>query len=108
MRRALPLLLCSLAEILRDATRFELVWRAAEGDPDADPDGDGLTTRDEIGRHGTDPKQADTDGDGLSDAAELLLGSNPLDADENGDGVPDGVDPADWAANALWLSLIHI
>ena len=92
----------SLAELLRDATRFELVWRAAEGDPDADPDGDGLTTRDEIGRHSTDPKQADTDGDGLSDAAEILLGSNPLDADENGDGVPDGVDPADWAAHALW------
>ena len=92
----------SLAEILRDATRFELVWRAAEGDPDDDPDGDGLTTRDEIGRHGTDPKQPDTDGDGLSDAAELLLGSNPLDADENGDGVPDGIDPVDWAANVLW------
>ena len=92
----------SLAELLRDATRFELVWRAAEGDPDADPDGDGLTTRDEIGRHGTDPKHADTDGDGLSDAAELLLGSNPLDADENGDGVPDGIDPADWAAHPLW------
>ena len=94
----------SLAEILRDATRFELVWRTAEGDPDADPDGDGLTTRDEIGRHGTDPKQADTDGDGLSDASELLLGSNPLDADENGDGVPDGVDPATWAAHPLWAA----
>ena len=72
-----------LAEILRDATRFELVWRAAEGASDADPDGDGLTTRDELRRYGTSPKQADTDGAGLSDAADILLGSDPLDADED-------------------------
>ena len=94
----------SLAELLRDATRFELVWRAAEGDPDTDPDADGLSTRDEIRRHGTDPNQADTDGDGLSDASEILLGSNPLDADENGDGIPDGVASTDWTTNALWAA----
>ena len=94
----------SLAELLRDATRFELVWRATDGNPDVDPDGDGLSTRDELRVHGTDPRQADTDGDGLSDAAEILLGSNPLDADEDDDGVPDGIDPAAWAANPLWAT----
>ena len=97
-----PVAETALSEILRDVTRFELVWRAAEGDPDADPDGDGLSTRDELCRHGTDPKHADTDGDGLSDAAEIQLGSNPRNADEDGDGVPDGVSPAGWAAHALW------
>ena len=38
-----------------------------------DPDNDGLTTYDEILRHGTDPAEADSDDDGVPDGDEILL-----------------------------------
>ena len=54
-----------------------------------DPDGDGLTTEEEMAL-GTDPNLADTDGDGLSDADDIAFGTDPLIADTDGDGLTDG------------------
>lgn len=45
-------------------------------DPDADPDGDGLTNAEEA-RHGTDPYSDDSDGDGVTDQAEVRAGTDP-------------------------------
>jgi MYXO-CTERM domain-containing protein len=72
-----------------------------EGDPNdprdglTDSDGDGLTDRDELLKHGTDPKNVDTDGDGLSDKLEVegttpWLPTDPLNVDTDGGGVEDG------------------
>jgi len=57
-------------------------WWEGPGDldPDADIDGDGLTTVQEYG-YGTDPNNADTDGDGSNDGDEITAGTNPLNAD---------------------------
>ena len=55
-----------------------------------DPDGDGLTTAEEIER-GTDPFTADTDSDGLDDGAEVNeFDTNPSDLDTDDDGLSDG------------------
>ena len=87
---------------LRTPARFALEWRNVAAIGDGDSDGDGLSDRDEVFVHGTDPRRADTDGDGLSDGPEALAGSDPRDADENNDGIPDGADPAAWRAHRLW------
>ncbi len=48
------------------------------GDPEDDPDRDGLTNQEEED-HGTDPLDADTDGDGYLDGEEVSHESDPLD-----------------------------
>lgn len=58
-------------------------------DPNGDPDGDGLTNKEEK-QLGTNPKVADTDGDGLNDGQEVkTYKTNPLVADTDGDGLTD-------------------
>ena len=59
-----------------------------------DPDGDGLTTVQELAL-GTNPLAADTDGDGIKDGDEVnIYHTNPLLADTDGDGIPDGAEIA--------------
>ncbi|MFN0159086.1 MAG: OmpA family protein [Bacteroidota bacterium] len=58
--------------------------------PNADPDGDGLTNREEKAA-GTDKKNPDSDGDGLNDGSEVKqYNTSPLKADSDGDGLNDG------------------
>ncbi len=59
--------------------------------PDLDPDGDGLTTDDEL-TFGTNPEKADTDGDGLPDGWELAHSLSPLRTEgrDGAQGNPDG------------------
>ncbi len=102
---SLAAILCTNG-ILRTPATFALEWRnlAPYGDLSLDPDGDGISSHDEIFLYDTDPLVADTDADGIADNVELMAGTDPLDADENGDGVPDGVPAADWAAHPLWAT----
>lgn len=60
---------------------------------DPDDDGDGVSDRDEIDLHCTDPFDPDTDGDGLSDGEEVKAGTNPRSSDTDGDGLTDKEDP---------------
>ncbi len=79
--------------------------------PDADPDGDNLSTAEETGTYHTHPGLADTDSDGIADGQEVAYwldqGTswnddpdgdglvNLLDSDSDGDGIPDGTEVAD-------------
>jgi outer membrane protein OmpA-like peptidoglycan-associated protein len=57
---------------------------------DLDPDGDGLTNKEERG-YGTNPLNPDTDGDGLRDGEEVRKYlTDPLNPDTDGDGLTDG------------------
>jgi outer membrane protein OmpA-like peptidoglycan-associated protein len=59
-------------------------------DEDADPDKDGLVTKEEK-RIRTDPRNPDTDGDRLTDGEEVRrYSTDPLNPDTDGDGLTDG------------------
>jgi hypothetical protein len=61
----------------------------------ADMDKDGLTDRQEVMTYRTDPGQADTDSDGLKDGAEVnTYHSDPLRRDTDSDGVNDAAEVA--------------
>jgi hypothetical protein len=64
----------------------------ANQNPNADPDGDGLTNAEEE-QLGTDPNNIDTDGDGVNDGDEDDQGSNPNDPNDN-QPPPNGTVPA--------------
>ena len=79
---ALPTTVTSLHWAHLDPTRAD----------DPDPDGDGLTTDDELFVYRTDPYSADTDKDGLSDGRELSeTATDPLDPHSLDPRYPDGV-----------------
>jgi alpha-tubulin suppressor-like RCC1 family protein len=93
--------------VLPDLTAADQSW------PEADPDGDGLTTAEEI-LIGSDPLLFDTNGDGIADGVavrsglsatapdmdldgipnwlERTAGTDPLRSDTDEDGTPDGTD----------------
>jgi pimeloyl-ACP methyl ester carboxylesterase len=76
--------------VSRGNTNAVLVIDSISMTINSDPDGDGLTTDQEIAL-GTDPLKYDTDGDGISDGDEVnIYHTNPLMADTDGDGMSDG------------------
>lgn len=61
-------------------------------DIDEDADSDGLTNRNEISVHHTDPLSDDTDKDGISDGQEVMMELDPVDeTDGASDGDGDGL-----------------
>lgn len=66
-----------------------------------DPDGDGLTTAQELAL-GTDPFNADTNGDGISDGLSVQIGLSPTNPDQDGDGVLNAVERARGSDPFVW------
>ncbi|MGN0844557.1 MAG: hypothetical protein ACI4QT_04970, partial [Kiritimatiellia bacterium] len=76
----------------RDTTTLKWAHLDPTRPLDNDPDGDGLSTEDEIFIYGTDPYRADTDMDGLSDGQEVNeTSTDPLDPHSVDPRYPDGV-----------------
>ena len=103
---ALPTNVTSLKFAHLDPTRAD----------DSDPDGDGLTTEDEVLVHHTDPYDADTDKDGLSDGREVNeTHTDSLDPHSLDPRYPDGVavvlgdlDPFDSPDGSTHTYLEHV
>lgn len=80
--------------VSRNAANAEVILDSISLTVSDDPDGDGLTTEQEL-LLGTDPLAYDTDGDGLSDGEEVsVYRTNPALADSDGDGQPDAAEIA--------------
>ncbi|MAT38092.1 MAG: hypothetical protein CL946_00660 [Ectothiorhodospiraceae bacterium] len=69
--------------------------------PDRDSDYDGLTNREELDEHGTDPYNIDTDGDGLTDLQEIHAATDPRNPDSDYDGLRDGEELHRWGSDPL-------
>lgn len=86
-------------------------------DPAGDPDGDGISTGDELAGFAivvdetaipdtrtakiafSDPELADSDGDGLDDAEERAAGTDPMRVDTDGDGLSDAEELERWSTS---------
>lgn len=60
----------------------------------ADSDDDGVSDRDEVRRHFSNPLSKDSDADGLGDAEERRIGTSLYRPDTDGDSIPDGLEVA--------------
>lgn len=65
---------------------------------ETDPDGDGLSTDQELFEFRTDPYNPDSDGDGITDGED----ANPMNPDADNDGIPDGMSRAEYFGSPLW------
>jgi hypothetical protein len=89
---------------MTDAYENEHFGDPVAGDPNADPDNDGLTNKEEA-KLGTDPNNADTDGDGINDAVEIINGLDPTDStDAAADNDSDGLTNAEEIVNGTDLN----
>ena len=79
----------SLSSGVTSMTFYQL---SEEDSIDSDPDGDGISTFEELYVYGTNPHRIDSDFDGLNDYEEISIGSNPLQRDSDNDSLVDGSD----------------
>ncbi len=78
--------------IFADETARVALWLL--DDPDADPDADGIASRDDLCPRTADPAQEDGDHDGLGDACDNCVAhANPEQLDQDADRYGDECDP---------------
>ncbi|MDO5025117.1 MAG: putative Ig domain-containing protein, partial [Trueperella sp.] len=68
-------------------------FKITANDPNADSDNDGLTDKEEVEDHKTDPLNPDTDKDGLTDGEEINGDKNDFDDKSDPNGKPGNTDP---------------